>query len=311
METQDTSHSSAAPSEPPSLRLLRAVLSFNGFFSSCTGVVLTVVPQPAGEWIGTEQAVLLRVIGLGLLVFAAALFSLAFAVRRPQPLALVASFADLGWVFATAALALVLPGAMSPQGWLIAVVIAGVVFVCGSLQLIGIDLSYRHPSRSGWWRLGFSFPSTAPVGPLWQVVRGVDTIHKHARSIAHAEIVEESSDRGGPVRACRDRHGRRWREALAFDDERMRLKTAFLTDEPDFPFPFREMEGAWSVASAAADSEVRVWWDVVPRRRWAACIIMPLAEFGLRASFGRTVARMSEAANARRPDAPAEISTDG
>jgi len=286
-------------------------LATNGVFSAITGLVLAASATHVAGWIGAQPVILLRLVGVGLLGFAALLIWLAFAARRPQPFALVASFADFGWVAVTISLAAMAPDSLNLQGWLIAGGVAVVVLACGTTQIIGIDQSYRLPTRPGWLTLWFEFSADAPASAIWRVVRSVDTIHKHADSFADAAIVEAESDAHGPVRECRDVRGRSWREVLTIDDERMRLVAHFQTERPGFPFPFRKMEGGWIVATLTEGAKVRVGWDVVPRLRWTAFMVMPLLEIMLRPSFRKTVTRMSEATLAESSATATETTIDG
>jgi len=259
---------------------------------------MSVAPIGVAGLIGTDLAIVVRVIGVGLVGFAALLMYLCLVARRPWLMALGVSIADFGWVAATLALAIATPGALSAQGWLIASAVALVVLACGVAQSIGIDRSFRHPEpdREGWLTLGLGFRVHADAPSMWPVVREVGAIDTYAASLADASIVESCGEHGGPVRECRDTRGKSWREALEIDDARMRIDAVFLADRPGFPFPFRRMEGGWTVAPAPAGSVVHIWWDVKPKRRWTAFVLLPLLLTLLRPGMHRTIDAMRGAA---------------
>lgn len=277
---------------------LRVALACNGVFSGTTGLLMALAPYRAAEWIGSEQVLVLRLLGTGLLGFASLLLYLAFVARRPQLLGLVASMSDFVWVLGTVALAVVSPSVLDSRGWVIAWVVALIVLACGITQSIGIDRSYRHrdPSRKGWLTLGYGFSIEASARRFWDVVRSIGSIDEYSSSLTSASIIEPSEDGGLPVRECRDHRGKSWREVMEIDDERMCLRATFQTERPGFPFPFKQMEGGWIVEPTSGGSLVLIWWDVVPKRRWSAFILLPLMSAALRRPIGETVAKMCDAA---------------
>jgi len=279
-------------------RTLRVALALNCCFSITTGLVLLVAPHSVADWIGSEYVVLLRLLGLGLLGFAGLILWLLLGVRRPQAIALAVSFADFGWVLGTAVLMAVSPAVLSGQGWLVAWSVAGVVLLCGVGQIIGIDRSFRHPdpSRGGWYLLTMRFPTNASASSMWRIVRAADSIHQFSAQLRESSMVAGDNDADGLVRECWDTRGKRWREALTIDDEHRRLEAVLLADRPDFPFSFRRMEGGWTVEPVPDGCVVWLWWDLVPKRRWTAFMIMPLLASTLRPSLRRVIDNMRDAA---------------
>lgn len=235
-----------------------------------------------------------------MLAFAALLLYLATLARQPQLLSMLASLGDFTWVGATIGLAVAAPAVFSTNGWLIASAVAAVVAACGLSQAIGIDRTYRcdDPERAGWLRLCLEYQLDVAPRSLWMVLRDVGGIHRYAPSVANASIVEPRIDDAPPVRECQDARGRCWREEFSIDDSQMRIDLRFQADRPGFPYPFTQMEGCWDLEATPGGTKLRVWWNVVPRRRWAAFVLMPLFSFLLQGSFLTTVENMRAAAMA-------------
>lgn len=109
--------------------LLRRALLANAAFSGVTGLAGLVAAPPLAAWLGLDGgAGLLRVLGVGLLLFAVMLLQLARTDRPDPRWAGAASVADALWVVGSAALLLLSPGLLSAGGqWalgLIAVAVA-------------------------------------------------------------------------------------------------------------------------------------------------------------------------------------------
>lgn len=272
---------------------LRTALGLNAAFSATTGILMTAMPTAVGHWIGTNQTLALQLIGISLILFAGILCYVGNFSRTPQFLAMLASLSDFVWVLATILLATIFPNMLSTTGWIIAGVVAAVVLGCGLAQAIGIDRIHRHPQKSGWLKLCLQFELDLAPRTLWSRIRDVSEIHRFAPSVAHSSLLPDQTTDQSPVRECRDHNGNCWREDLIIDDEHKRLHVRFHTEAPDFPFPFTSMEGGWQVTTDSAGSMVRVWWDVVPKRRMLSFLLMPLLANIAVKDFRQTVQNMS------------------
>lgn len=109
--------------------LLQRALLANAAFSGVTGLAGVVAAPPLAVWLGLNDSPdLLRALGVGLLLFAAALFRLARTDRPDPRWAVAASVADALWVVGSVGLLLLAPGLLSAVGqWalgLIAVAVA-------------------------------------------------------------------------------------------------------------------------------------------------------------------------------------------
>lgn len=283
--------------------VLETALRANGCFSMLSGAAMAAMPEQVARLIGLHEAWILWWIGILLLGYAGFLVWVA-SLRRPELLAMIASLGDFSWTAATIALGIFVPALFSPLGWGVVGTVAAIVLVFGLLQAVGIDRSYRHPesSRREWLRICLEFQLDVDSLAVWKILRDAGEIHRYSSSLQSSRIVETASDARTSVRECQDRQGRCWRETLVTDQEELRLEAVFLADRPGFPFPFRNMEGGWQVHPEAPGCRLQVWWDVIPRRRWAAFLTMPLLSFLLPRQFAQVVANMRAAALGQQPD---------
>jgi hypothetical protein len=143
MTTATMAPSTATPTTAE--RRLRLVLTANAATSALAGVVALAAGDWAAERLGVDTVGLVRAVGAALLVFAAGVLAVARARRDVlhREAALV-SAADAAWVVAT--VVLVVAGAFSTEGAIIAAVMAAGVADFGALQL--------------WFRGRMSIPST-------------------------------------------------------------------------------------------------------------------------------------------------------
>jgi len=277
---------------------LRLALVGNAIFSLSTGLATLVLPQRVAGWVGFESPFVLRLLGLGLLVFSALLLYTAGHPRARVRLALLASLGDFGWVLGTGMLHLATPDIFSAFGWGVAWAIAVVVLFWGVAQAHGILRLYRNPNpnRQGWRGYCVQVEVDAAPDDVWAVVRDVGRIHAYYAGLASSQLVDDAPAGCGLVRECADHAGRTWYEAINVLDEERQLHIRFLAERDDFPFPFRAMEGGWSVETVPAATRVRMWIEMQPKQVAMAWILLPL----LSASFDRTfpdiVARMAYAA---------------
>ena len=113
---------------------LRIVLRLNAGFSLATGALALVAGGAVADLLGIEQVWLVRLVGAGLLGFAA----LVAAASRLRPVELrqqaaLISIADLGWVAAT--IGVVAAGWLSTAGVVVMGLVAVLVLDLGVAQL--------------------------------------------------------------------------------------------------------------------------------------------------------------------------------
>jgi hypothetical protein len=122
---------------------LKRALGVNALFSAASGMMLLLAaPSVAGlifaqsvTLLGVGDVALLRLVGIGLIGFAA---GVGWAARQDRPGALIVtgiSLADFGWVMGTALLLALAAPVFSPVGTAVLAMIAVIVLVFGVLQL--------------------------------------------------------------------------------------------------------------------------------------------------------------------------------
>jgi hypothetical protein len=67
----------------------------------------------------------------------------------------------------------------------------------------------------------------------------------------------------------------------------------FAAEAPDFPFPASTMLGGWKVMSVGTGSEVMIWWELAPKPRFLAPILLPILAFSADRDFVRVIRRMA------------------
>ena len=275
---------------------LRAALATNCVFSACTGFLMLAFPADVANRIGFNEQAVLQFVGGLLVLFAAVLLYAAWLSKSPQPIALVASFADFTWVVGTAALGIAAPSLFSAVGWGVATAVALMVMICGIWQIMGIDLSYRDNSRLGWMRLCLETQMDASAAAIWKIVSDLEAIADHSPMLASSRITYFDDRYGVFTRQCHDKNGKCWSENIQLNQKRMQLNAEFDTAKPGFPFPFAAMLGGWQVEPAGTSATVTVWWSMLPRHRAFAFLIIPIMELFIIMSFRHTLVNIRNAA---------------
>ncbi|MEO0494294.1 MAG: hypothetical protein AAF081_12860 [Actinomycetota bacterium] len=112
----------------------RLILRANAIFSTVTGAIAVVAADWVSDSAGIDHVVLTRLVGVGLLLFAADLVRQARLPESKLPFALLqTSVADLGWVLATPVVIAVVD--LTRAGTIGALAIAAVVLDIALAQL--------------------------------------------------------------------------------------------------------------------------------------------------------------------------------
>ncbi|MCC5886558.1 MAG: SRPBCC family protein [Gammaproteobacteria bacterium] len=276
-------------------RPLRRALIANAAFSASCATALLAAPEPVVAWLGLGPPLLLAAVGVGLLAFAADLLHQATRPRLLTWRALYASLADLLWVIATATLLLIAPNLVSEAGAILLLAVAAVVLAFGIWQLLGIDRAHRaaNPSR---YRHCVQVAVDVPAAAMWNVISELGEIERYMPSLRSSEVLGRQPDGVGAVRVCENHAGKRWgEECTRFEDGRG-FDVRFLAEDPDFPFPATIMFGGWEVIPRGEGSEVRVWWELEPKPKLLAPVILPILALGVDRDFPGIIKRMATAA---------------
>jgi hypothetical protein len=289
----------------PDARLLRAALLANAAFSTGCGLLLLLAPGQVGDLLGLEVPRVLQAVGLGLLVFAADLVHQATRSRLATWRALYASAGDLLWVAGTFVGLLAFPNALSGTGIVVVLLVAAVVLLFGALQLRGIDRAHRVPGTDR-HRHCIVVWADAPAAAMWSVVGRLGDIARYMPALESSEILDGRSPGVGAVRRCVDRDRKEWSEECVEYRPGRSFVVRFLAEAPGFPFPATSMEGGWEVRPAGEASEVVVWWELVPKPRPLAPLLLPVLALRADRDFTAVVARMAASVGGSRPRSPGQ-----
>jgi len=283
--------SSSAPQRP-----LRLALGGNALFSAFSGLLLLLLPDTLAQLLGISAPFLLPALGLGLLLFAADLLHQIHRPRLATWRALYASLSDFAWVLGSLLLLVFWPTAFAPEGlWLIAAV-ALLVGLFGALQLQGIRWAHRAP-QGPLYRHCLSVAVPVGAEAMWEMIGDMGNIQRYMPSLTHSELRNGSQPGVGVVRHCINHKQQAWSEACTVFEPGRSFSLRFLSDEPDFPFPASEMYGGWEVLpDGLHHSTVTVWWELQPRPRWLAPVLMPLLAFQADRDFTHIIANMAQRA---------------
>jgi len=290
-------------------KALRTALAANASFSAACGLVMLMAPDQIDAWLGFGQPGALQVLGFGLLLFATDLIHQATRPRLLTWRALYASGADLLWVVATAVLLLIFRESVSATAMLALLAVAAVVLVFGIWQLWGIGKVHRTGKESR-YRHCVSVTTDVPADAMWKVIGRLGEIERYMPSLRSSALLDNQTQGVGAIRVCEDQAGKRWREACTRFEPGRGFDVRFLTEAAAFPFPASEMLGGWDVIPRHQGSEVRVWWELTPKPKALAVLLLPILAFGADRDFPKVVARMASAAKGQpledaRAEAPA------
>ena len=116
--------------------MLRLALRGNGVFSILSGISFVALSGPISRAIGLEYPMIMVAIGLGLLIFAGALFFNAARSEISRLEAALAVAGDIAWVLGSGVI--IALGILTTTGnWAVAIV-ADVVLLFAILQFIGL-----------------------------------------------------------------------------------------------------------------------------------------------------------------------------
>ena len=285
---------------------LRLALLGNAAFSAMSAIVLILFSEMIGSLIGTTNHLLLIAIGVGLGLFSADLFHQASRHRMQTWRALYASFADAMWVIGTAVLLIWFPSAVNAAGSIILIGVATIVAVFGCLQFWGAGEAHRLKG-SGYYRHCVAVEVPVDTAKMWQVISDLPGINRYFPALRSSFIRGDMEPGIGATRQCEDRSGKKWAEKCTKFVIGKSLEMEFLCDEEGFPYPASEMIGGWELQKTNDYStEVHIWWELKPKPKFMAPLIMPLLGLKADIEFPPLVDRMAD--HERPEDAMALIS---
>ena len=278
-------------------RPLRTALLSNALFSAGCGMVLILNPAWVGLLLGFEADLIFMLVGAGLVLFAIDLVHQATRPRMQTWRALYASAADFLWVLGSIAGVLIFHEALSATGMLTVMVIASIVLVFGISQLWGIDRVHRNP-ETGLYRHCILVNTAAPADSIWKVIRDLGAISHYTPTLRESMLLGSKAPGVGAIRRCVDQDGRAWsEECIEFSDIERSYLVRFRADVPSFPFPASYMLGGWTVMPNHEDATVMIWWELEPKPKLLAPLMLPVLAFQVDRDFPALIGRMAEDAS--------------
>jgi len=295
-------------SQSPTLNqgLLRQILLANALFSGLSGLALFIIPGAIGQFMGVSAKPLLMAVGLGLLLFAADLLHQTRSTRMATWRVLYTSTADFAWVLGSLMWVIFWPHSVSENGLMALSWIALLVGTLGFLQIRGINRLYQAVAPQ-FYRHCLTVEIPVSATAIWEIIGDLGNIQHYMPSLKHSELLNGAKPGVGAVRHCINQNNQAWSEICTAFEPGKSFHMRFLSEEPGFPFPAKEMYGGWAVIPMGSDltqSQVRVWWELKPKQGWLAPLLMPALAFQADRDFLRLIQSMAEQvsrANANQP----------
>lgn len=274
---------------------LRLALAANAVFSLSSALFMLFRPALVGEWLGIHAALILQLVGCGLVIFAVELIYQATRQRVATWRALLASVADFSWVAGSIVLLLAFPQLLSPSGNVLVLAVAGAVFGFGAWQLWAAGRAHK-TGKDGEYRHCIIVETNVPAEKMWRVIGNIGDIKNYMPSLKHSVVLDGKMPSVGAVRACEDYAGKQWSEECTEFNFGRSFAVRFLSEAPNFPFPAKTMRGGWEVTPSDVGSRIVVWWELTPKSKLLAPVILPLLAFQADRDFPKIIERMATAA---------------
>lgn len=285
---------------------LRLALTSNAIFSFSSALLMIFIPTQVGHWLGIQAPLIFQMLGIGLALFAVELIYQATRQRMTTWRALIASIADFSWVIGSILLLMVFPQLFSSLGNILIMGIAGVVFCFGTWQLWAIGKAHQ-TGQNGNYRHCIIVETNAPADKMWQVVSNIGDIKHYMPSLKRSFVLDGKTPSVGAIRVCEDISGKQWSEECIDFKTKHSFTVRFLSEAPNFPFPAKTMLGGWEVTPTNEGSQIMVWWELEPKTKLLAPVILPLLAFQADRDFPKIVQRMANATLEKNSKIPSNM----
>ncbi len=251
----------------------RIFLGLNAAFSVISGLALLFVSSSIAQMMFTDpgdwKATILLGLGIGLLVFALDLVMLATNPYVSKSEVMLIVIADIGWIAVSAVLILFFGDLFTSNGILAISVVATFVALFAIGQFVGAQKIVPPVPHVDFRREGGGLVATvkrkvnAPVETVWDVMNDHPGYADVASNIAKVEVL--SGDGVGMKRRCYGPKGENWEETCdRFEDGRA-YGFRIHTEAQDYPYPFADLRGLWSVEPSGSGSEFSIEIAVKPK----------------------------------------------
>jgi len=246
----------------------RHYLKMNGFFSTLTAIPLllaagTVAPilfaNPV-DW----AAMGLRALGVGLLGFAALVYGLSKYKFVSRAMVNEIVVLDALWVIGSIGLIAFYGQAFTTTGMLIVAAVAVVVAFFAVSQFVSAAKIVKPIPVASVSKRAEKLHATvkrtvrAPTETVWEVMTDHPAYADVADNISKVEVV--SGEGLGMKRRCYGPKGENWDETCDVYEPGRAYGFRIHTEAKDYPYPFAELSGHWSVEKhkAGAEFEIRI-----------------------------------------------------
>lgn len=256
-----------------SISTARVFLALNAAFSALTGLCLIIFPDAAAHLIFANptgwKPLALRVLGVGLVVFALELSLLATNrfVSKGEIMPIV--LADIGWLLASGAVIAMAGYAFTGTGLFVIAVVAVFVTLFAVGQHLGAGRIVVPESRVSIRSNAGKLTATvrrcvnAPVRAVWAVMTDHPGYADVASNISKVEVL--SGEGMGMRRRCFGPKGENWTETCDHFEEGRSYGFKIHTEAPDYPYPIADLRGRWSVGPGDNGSEFSIDIEATPK----------------------------------------------
>lgn len=255
------------------MKNLKLALRLNAAFSLITGTILILFSHSAASLFDVTQPAPVLLIGIGLLIFSAAVY----AVSRQSPIYLIYVFViiilDIGWVIGS--IVVITHGLfeISTAGHFaiasVAVIVSGFA-LHQSYALMHIDSTGNTATRKAFQFIR-SVNSNRPT--VWKVISDLNNYHNIAPNIDETHIV--SGEGKGMVRTC-SHGGNSWSETCTIWEPGQKYSFVIDTAAPNYPYPLKFLQGTWGAQSSGnGKTDIEMLFEFEYKHPLQALLIHP------------------------------------
>ena len=220
---------------------LKTSLKVNAFFSGISGIILIILNQKIAKIFGTENNTIFWIIGLALVYFT---ITIIVEIVKQRSLAILwIIIQDFIWVIGSIFLLVTNIFPITPTGLIIIGIVALIVLYMGLKQTQALAKIDNNPEKEGKkWR--FERIVKANKKSTWKLISDVGNYALFAPNIDEVKII--SGEGIGMIRTCS--HGKdTWSETCTLWTDEKEYAYVVHTTEPNYPYPFKFLNGFWSV----------------------------------------------------------------
>ena len=220
---------------------LQIALKVNAIFSGISGIILIILNHQISKVFGTENNTTFWIIGLALVFFAITI--IAEIVKQRSLAILWIIIQDFIWVIGSIFMLVSNIFLITTTGLVIIGIVALIVLFMGLNQAKELAKIDNNPEKKAkQWR--FERIVKADKKSTWKLISDVGNYALFAPNIDEVKII--SGEGLGMVRTCS--HGKdTWAETCTLWTDEKEYAYVVHTNVPDYPYPFKFLNGFWSV----------------------------------------------------------------